>query len=54
MMSEVWFVVGDADAGRRDRLDEEISAFNGAVTGHHDGRLLSVTARRRFFHWRRR
>ena len=36
-MSEVWFVVGDADAGLRDRLDEEISAFNAAVTGYHDG-----------------
>jgi hypothetical protein len=44
MMSEVRFAVGDADAGLRERLDEEISAFNAAVT-HHDGGLLSVAAR---------
>jgi hypothetical protein len=30
-------VVDDADAGLRDLLDEEISAFNAAATGHHDG-----------------
>src|SRR6266481_5818236 len=45
MMSEVRFVVGDADAGLRERLDKEISAFNAAATGHHDGRLLSVAVR---------
>ena len=44
-MSEVRFAVGDADAGLRERLDEEISAFNAAVTGHHDGRMLSVAVR---------
>ena len=44
-MNEASFVVGEADAGLRDRLDEELSAFNAAVTGHHDGRLLSVAAR---------
>ena len=44
-MSEVSFVVGEADAGLRDRLDEEISAFNAAVTGYHDGRLLSIAVR---------
>jgi hypothetical protein len=38
MMSEMSLVVGEADAGLRERLDEEISAFNAAVTGHHDGR----------------
>ena len=41
-MNEESFVVGEADTGLRDRLDEEISAFNAAVTGHHDGRLLSI------------
>jgi GNAT superfamily N-acetyltransferase len=45
MMSAVRFAVGDADAGLRDRLDEEISEFNAAVTGHRDGRLLSVAVR---------
>jgi hypothetical protein len=45
MMSEVRFVVGDADAGLREYLDEKISAFNTAVTGYHDGRLLSVIVR---------
>ena len=44
-MSEVPFVVGDADPGLRERLDEEISAFNAAVTGYRDGRLLSVAVR---------
>jgi GNAT superfamily N-acetyltransferase len=44
-MSEVQFVVGDADAGLRQHLDEEISAFNAAATGHHDGRELSVAVR---------
>src|SRR5262249_15672635 len=44
-MNEVSFVAGEADAGLRDRLDEEISAFNAAVTGHHDGRLLSIAVR---------
>ncbi len=32
-MSEVRFVVGDADAGLAGRLDEEISAFNATITG---------------------
>jgi GNAT superfamily N-acetyltransferase len=44
-MNNVSFVVGEADAGLRERLDEEISAFNAAITGHHDGRLLSIAAR---------
>jgi len=44
-MSEVSFVAGEADAGLRERLDEEISAFNAAVTGHQDGRLLSIAVR---------
>ena len=44
-MSEVRFAVGDADAGLAERLDKEISEFNAAVTGHHDGRMLSVAVR---------
>jgi GNAT superfamily N-acetyltransferase len=44
-MCGVRFAVGDADAGLAERLDKEISAFNAAVTGHHDGRMLSVAAR---------
>lgn len=44
-MSEVSFVAGEADAGLQEGLDEEISAFNAAATGHHDGRLLSIAAR---------
>ena len=44
-MNEISFVAGEADAGLRDRLDEENSAFNAAVTGHHDGRLLSIAVR---------
>ena len=44
-MSEVRFAVGDADAGLAERLDKEISAFNAAATGHHDGRMLSVAVR---------
>jgi GNAT superfamily N-acetyltransferase len=41
-MNEVSFLAGETDADLRDRLDEELSAFNAAVTGHHDGRLLSI------------
>jgi GNAT superfamily N-acetyltransferase len=44
-MNEVPVVIGDADARLRERLDEEIYAFNAAVTGHHDGRLLSAAVR---------
>ena len=44
-MNEVSFVTGEADAGLRERLDEEISAFNAAATGHRDGRLLSIAVR---------
>ena len=29
----------------RERLDQEISAFNAAATGYHDGRMLSVAVR---------
>lgn len=45
MMSEVSFVAGDGDPSLRDRLDEEINAFNATATGHHDGRSLSVAAK---------
>lgn len=45
MMSEIPFVVGEADAGLAERLDKEINAFNAAVTGHHDGRMLSIAVR---------
>jgi GNAT superfamily N-acetyltransferase len=44
-MSESVFAVGDADDGLRERLDAEISAFNAAVTGLTDGRLLCVSVR---------
>jgi GNAT superfamily N-acetyltransferase len=44
-MNEASFVAGEDDAGLRDRLDEELTAFNAAVTGHHDVRLLSIAAR---------
>jgi hypothetical protein len=33
MMSEVRITAGDTHAGLAERLDEEISAFNVAVTG---------------------
>jgi GNAT superfamily N-acetyltransferase len=45
VMSDVTFVAGDADAGLRDRLEEEITAFNAAATGIHDERLLSIAVR---------
>ena len=45
MMGEVAFVVGDADDGLRERLDEEINAFNAVATGLTDGRLLCIAAR---------
>jgi GNAT superfamily N-acetyltransferase len=44
-MNEIRFAVGDADPGLRDRLDEEINAFNAAATGYDDGRMLSVAVR---------
>ena len=44
-MSQVRFAVGDADADLAERLDKEIGEFNAAVTGHHDGRMLSVAVR---------
>jgi GNAT superfamily N-acetyltransferase len=44
-MGETALVVGDADSGLRETLDAEINAFNAAVTGQADGRLLCVSAR---------
>jgi GNAT superfamily N-acetyltransferase len=44
-MGEVAFKVSQADNGLRERLDQEINAFNAAVTGHHDGTLLCIAVR---------
>ena len=41
-MGEVALVAGDADNGLRERLDQEISAFNAAATGYADSRLLCI------------
>jgi GNAT superfamily N-acetyltransferase len=45
MMGDVAFIVSEADNGLRERLDQEIDAFNAAVTGHHDGTLLCIAVR---------
>ena len=44
-MDEAALAVGDTDDGLRERLDAEINAFNAAVTGMADGRLLCVSVR---------
>jgi GNAT superfamily N-acetyltransferase len=44
-MSEAQFLIGEADDGLEQRLDAEISAFNAAVTGYYDSRMLSVAVR---------
>jgi len=44
-MNEVRVAVGDADAGPKERLGKEISAYNAAVTGTMRGRMLSVAVR---------
>lgn len=44
-MEEVPLVIGEGDRELRERLDQEIIAFNVAVTGYHDARLLSIAAR---------
>jgi GNAT superfamily N-acetyltransferase len=44
-MNEETLVIGADDGGLRDRLDQEIYAFNSAATGHHDGHALSVAVR---------
>jgi hypothetical protein len=42
MMGEVAFDVSDVDNGLRERLNDEINAFNVAATGHADDRLLCI------------
>jgi hypothetical protein len=42
MTSEVRLVAGTADVALREHFDDKLSALNAAVTGHHDGQLLSV------------
>lgn len=44
-MAEVTLTAGEADDGLRERLDQEINAFNATATGYHDARLLSIAAR---------
>ncbi len=45
MMGEAGLVVGDADDGLRERLNEEINAFNVAATSQADARLLCIAVR---------
>lgn len=44
-MTSTQFAIGEDDAGLRERLDEEINAFNAKVTGYHDGRSLTIAVR---------
>jgi GNAT superfamily N-acetyltransferase len=44
-MDEVTLIAGEGDAGLRERLDQEINAFNVAATGYRDVGLLSIAAR---------
>jgi hypothetical protein len=46
-MNEVSFLAGEADARLRDRLEEELSAFNAAVTGHRLDGSADVTGKTR-------
>jgi GNAT superfamily N-acetyltransferase len=45
MTGKVAFDVSDVDNGLRERLNDEINAFNVAATGHADGRLLCIAVR---------
>jgi len=45
MTSEIPPAADGFDSELRDRLDQEIYAFNAAATGHHDGRGLSIAVR---------
>jgi hypothetical protein len=45
MMGEAAFVISDAGDGLRERLNQEISAFNVAATGLADGALLGIAVR---------
>lgn len=44
-MREDTIAIGDDDPALAERLDEEISAFNTAASGHHDVRMLSAAVR---------
>ena len=44
-MGEAAVMLSQAGNGLRERLDQEISAFNAAVTGHHDGTPLCIAVR---------
>ncbi len=44
-MGDAAFVVSDVDNGLRERLGEEIDAFNVAATGHAFGGLLCIAVR---------
>jgi hypothetical protein len=45
MMNQLQLAVGGADPGLAERLDEEISAFNAAASGHDDAHLVKHLTR---------